>query len=75
MPQLNAPRPSAQTWRCAENEFRAHRSGAYAETATVNPPYCMRDTSNGIDFSSQISPMRESFMTLAFTRSRCAFDL
>ena len=42
---------------------------------TLNPPKIMRLPSNGIAFGFIIFASRGSFMTLAFTRSRCFFDL
>src|SRR5687768_3746018 len=60
---------------------RCHPAGvlqpgsAQASTNTLNPPYVMRFASNGIFFVSIDALRRGSFMTWAFTRSRCALDL
>jgi hypothetical protein len=44
-------------------------------TSVLNPPYIMRLASKGISSGPPICPIRGSFITLAFTRSRCARDL
>lgn len=45
----------------------------YPSTMTLNPPYAMRLRSKGI--GSFCSVMSGSFITFAFTASRCARDL
>jgi serine/threonine protein kinase len=50
------------------------RTGRYASTSTLNPPYAIRFMSNGIG-TFIIFAMRGSFITFAFTRSRWARDL
>src|SRR5262245_25234550 len=47
----------------------------YTATSTLNPPYAMRFTSNGIAPGLHIFPSRGSLTTVALTRSRCARDL